>query len=333
MKNTFSNSNIEFGYDTYVEGGLRRTPIRQLAWKPVLESDKSLEVLPFVTVDWLYNSDSENIVYPNSQENHSMYRHFNGRRIADLIGKNYSEINFIDLNPNNYSDAEMDIFWGNYNSEVDYSNPVVKLVVFEAVDAESLLRFAQLYMECNDPSVQFVFLDKAGSYNAIKDRNRPYSEFLAKSGLLDVLIDFSTLMDLKVTTHRIEAMIKSRYRLLKQFGLANKYFFNDFEQDGMVIKVEGLVVDIENHLINYGGVMVDMEPKARQLFFYLLQNPGTVLSRDNILENIWNDKLDGENVVEVNISRIRKFLRGADIPETIVSKIRTVRGQGYRFDP
>ena len=93
-----------------------------------------------------------------------------------------------------------------------------------------------------------------------------------------------------------------------------------------VLKVEDLEMDLVTRLVTRGGERIDLQPLEYQLLEYLMRNRGRVVSRNTILERVWNYDFDPHtNVVEVRVCRLReKIDRGAS--RKLIS---TVRGFGY----
>jgi len=76
------------------------------------------------------------------------------------------------------------------------------------------------------------------------------------------------------------------------------------------------------------GEPIELSPRAFAVLEYLLRQHGLVLSKEQILSNVWDHAFDGDpNIVEVYISRIRSAIEG---PGQLV-KLQTVRGVGYRL--
>jgi len=71
---------------------------------------------------------------------------------------------------------------------------------------------------------------------------------------------------------------------------------------------------------------VDLTKREFDLLHYLLKNKGVVLSRDALLENVWDYEFDGgTNAVDVYV----RFLRGKIDDVFGFKLIHTVRGVGY----
>lgn len=71
---------------------------------------------------------------------------------------------------------------------------------------------------------------------------------------------------------------------------------------------------------------VDLSTTEFTLLYYLAQRRGQVLSRRDLLENVWGYRFHpGTNVVDVHINRLRRKLEAAGVEDLV----RTVRGGGY----
>ena len=89
---------------------------------------------------------------------------------------------------------------------------------------------------------------------------------------------------------------------------------------------KGLTVDMKSRKVREKGRCVDLTLKEFELLRYLLENQGTVLSREKILEKIWGYEIYGETrTVDVHIRTLRQKLGEAG------KMIETVRGVGYRI--
>jgi DNA-binding response OmpR family regulator len=88
----------------------------------------------------------------------------------------------------------------------------------------------------------------------------------------------------------------------------------------------GYRLDLRTRRVQVGGTEVDLSAREFTLLEIFLRNPGQVLSREQLLDQVWGFDFDpGSNVVDVYVGYLRRKL-GA-------SAIATVRGMGYRFSP
>jgi two-component system phosphate regulon response regulator PhoB len=93
------------------------------------------------------------------------------------------------------------------------------------------------------------------------------------------------------------------------------------------LRAGDLELDRETHRVRRSGRELHLGPTEFKLLEFLMQSPGRVFSRAQLLDGVWgHDVYVDERTVDVHIGRLRKSLgRGRD-------PIRTVRGAGYSFD-
>jgi two-component system, OmpR family, catabolic regulation response regulator CreB len=88
--------------------------------------------------------------------------------------------------------------------------------------------------------------------------------------------------------------------------------------------------DAEGHRIRYRGRLLDLTRYEYGLLAALLQRPGAVLSRAQLMDRVWGDALDsGDRTIDTHIKTLRAKLR-AIAPE--VDPVRTHRGLGYSLE-
>ncbi|MEM6306465.1 MAG: phosphate regulon transcriptional regulator PhoB [Pseudomonadota bacterium] len=95
---------------------------------------------------------------------------------------------------------------------------------------------------------------------------------------------------------------------------------------GARMEFEDIVLDSEHHRVFRGGHDVKLGPTEYRLLSTLIERPGRVFSRDQLLDRVWGrDIYVDTRTVDVHVGRLRKALCqfGGDDP------VRTVRGAGY----
>ena len=93
---------------------------------------------------------------------------------------------------------------------------------------------------------------------------------------------------------------------------------------GAVLRHGGLALDLRTRRAEVDGRTVDLSAREFTLAETFLRNPGQVLSREQLLSNVWGyDFEPGSNVVDVYVRYLRRKL-GAE-------RFETVRGMGYRL--
>ncbi len=95
-----------------------------------------------------------------------------------------------------------------------------------------------------------------------------------------------------------------------------------------ILKVADVELDRAAHKVTRGSREVHLGPTEFRLLEFLMESPGRVLSRAQLLDGVWGrDAFVDERTVDVHIGRLRKALiRGKER-----DPIRTVRGAGYVF--
>lgn len=114
---------------------------------------------------------------------------------------------------------------------------------------------------------------------------------------------------------RVKAVL-SRSRPEKRLGSGSRYSFGQ------------LLLDIAGHSVKVAGQEVVLTPKEYDLLVFLAEHRGLVLTRQNILQKVWNYESFGEErTVDTHIGMLRGHL--GPCRDYIV----TVWGVGYLFDP
>ncbi len=97
-----------------------------------------------------------------------------------------------------------------------------------------------------------------------------------------------------------------------------------------VLTAGDVTLDPVRHVVWREGEQIDLSAKEFALLATLLQRPGQVFTRSILLDTVWGGSADVyTNVVDLYVSYLRKKLDRDGEP----SRIRTVRGVGYTFDP
>jgi two-component system, OmpR family, phosphate regulon response regulator PhoB len=95
------------------------------------------------------------------------------------------------------------------------------------------------------------------------------------------------------------------------------------------LKAGDIALDRRTRRVTRATRDITLSPTEFRLLEYLMQSPGRVYSRSQLLDAVWGrDIYVDERTVDVHVGRLRKCLkRGREI-----DPIRTVRGMGYSFD-
>ena len=95
------------------------------------------------------------------------------------------------------------------------------------------------------------------------------------------------------------------------------------------VHIGDLTIDRVDHRVKRAGKEIHLGPTEFRLLDYLMQHPGRVFSREQLLDAVWGSDVYVEaRTVDVHVGRLRKALN----VEGTVNPIRTVRSAGYALD-
>ena len=104
---------------------------------------------------------------------------------------------------------------------------------------------------------------------------------------------------------------------------------NNREDDGEVIKYEGIEISKQKYELKLNGKAIDIPPKELDLLYFLASNYNRVFTRDQLLDKVWGfDYLGDSRTVDVHIKRLREKLDGVSTKW----QLKTVWGVGYKFE-
>ena len=194
--------------------------------------------------------------------------------------------------------------------------------ILEAEDGEKAIEV----FEENRNKIKLILLDvmmpKLDGWSVLRkirqESNLPVIMLTARGEEQDELFGFELGVDEyiskpfspKILVARVEAILKRVYGDTKQLK----------DYDGIVIDQEGRTVKVD-------GKPIDLSLREYELLKYLLDNENIALSRDKILNIVWNYDYYGDSrTIDSHIKKIRHKLGKKG------KYIETVRGIGYKFE-
>ena len=195
--------------------------------------------------------------------------------------------------------------------------------ILEAEDGEKAL---QVYKE-NQNKINLILLDvmmpKLDGWSVLRqirqeDKAIPIIMLTARSEEQDELFGFELGVDEyvtkpfrpKVLVARVEAMLK-RTAVEKT---ENKSY-------------DGIVIDNDGRTVTVDGKLIELSFREYELLKYLIDNENIALSRDKILNTVWNYDYYGDSrTIDSHIKKIRHKLGKKG------KHIQTIRGIGYKFE-
>lgn len=93
-----------------------------------------------------------------------------------------------------------------------------------------------------------------------------------------------------------------------------------------MLSYESIEVDVDRHIITKNGEPVQLTPKEFDVVVYFLQHLDIVVSRENLLSNVWGYEYEGESrTVDIHVQQVRRKLELKD-------KLITIPKLGYRLE-
>lgn len=195
-------------------------------------------------------------------------------------------------------------------------------VGYNVISAEDGLQAIELF---NKNKIDLVILDimlpKANGFvvlnNIRKESNVPVIMLTAMTDDYTQIMSFDEKVDDYITKPFSIILLHKRIEALLRRGLKSqenkKWYYKDIE------------IDFEGYSAKKNGEFVDLKPKELKLIELLLKYKGKVLTRAQILDNLWSiEEFPNDRVVDVYIKNIRKKLS--------LDCITTVKGIGYKFE-
>ncbi|MBH5319216.1 response regulator transcription factor [Paenibacillus sp. GSMTC-2017] len=103
---------------------------------------------------------------------------------------------------------------------------------------------------------------------------------------------------------------------------------NENRQDSSELAVQGLRLYMSRNELEWDKRRVELTKNEGLLAECLLRKPGQIISREQLLEALWDDvQFVDDNTLTVNVTRLRKKLEELGLPKII----ETIRGQGYKL--
>ncbi len=99
------------------------------------------------------------------------------------------------------------------------------------------------------------------------------------------------------------------------------------QEEGTTLAKGGIVIDKQAHLVTVDGEQIDLSYKEFELLTYFLENEGIALSREKILNHVWNyDYFGDARTIDTHVKKLRAKIgkKGAFI--------KTIWGMGYKFE-
>ena len=194
--------------------------------------------------------------------------------------------------------------------------------VLEAGDGEEALN---LFYEIKDIALMIldVMMPKMDGWQVCREvrqySNVPIIMLTAKGDERDELLGFDLGVDEyiskpfspKILVARVEAILRRT---------------NQMDPDS-VLEAGGIAIDKAAHMATIDGQPMELSFKEFELLTYFMENQGIALSREKILNNVWNyDYFGDARTIDTHVKKLRSKMGGKG------DYIKTIWGMGYKFE-
>lgn len=195
--------------------------------------------------------------------------------------------------------------------------------ILEAEDGEKAL---EVYAE-NSSKISLILLDvmmpKLDGWSVLRqirqeDSKTPIIMLTARGEEQDELFGFELGVDEYISKPFSPKILVARVEaILKRVGQDNKEIKNS----------GGIEINKEARTVSVDGKLIELSLREYELLAYLVENENIALSRDKILNNVWNYDYYGDSrTIDSHIKKIRHKLGKKG------KYIKTIRGIGYKFE-
>ena len=196
---------------------------------------------------------------------------------------------------------------------------------YDVVEAEDGSQALDIFYEHKDIALIIldVMMPKLDGWEVCREIRQysrvPVIMLTAKSDERDELLGYQLGVDEyiskpfspKILVARVEAILRRTNQLGSEQTLA----------------AGGIVIDKAAHSVAIDGKSIDLSYKEFELLAYFLENKGIALSREKILNNVWNyDYFGDARTIDTHVKKLRSKMEGKG------EIIKTIWGMGYKID-
>ncbi|MCI9177623.1 MAG: response regulator transcription factor [Clostridia bacterium] len=194
--------------------------------------------------------------------------------------------------------------------------------ILEAGDGEEALKI----FEENGNKINLILLDvmmpKLDGWSVLRQIRQiskiPIMMLTARGEEQDELFGFELGVDEYISKPFSPKILVARVEAILKRSLGDKTVLKDYG---------GISIDPEGRTVKIDGKQIEMSLREYELLKYLVDNSGIALSRDKILNNVWNYDYYGDSrTIDSHIKKIRHKLGKKG------KYIETMRGVGYKFE-
>ena len=198
-----------------------------------------------------------------------------------------------------------------------------KLKVLVVDDESRMRKLVKDFLVKNNFDVLDVMMPKMDGWQVCREvrqySNVPIIMLTAKGDERDELLGFDLGVDEyiskpfspKILVARVEAILRRT---------------NQMDPDS-VLEAGGIAIDKAAHMATIDGQPMELSFKEFELLTYFMENQGIALSREKILNNVWNyDYFGDARTIDTHVKKLRSKMGGKG------DYIKTIWGMGYKFE-
>ena len=194
--------------------------------------------------------------------------------------------------------------------------------IIEAEDGEKAL---QIFEE-NQPKIDLILLDvmmpKLDGWSVLRQIRQtskvPIIMLTARGEEQDELFGFELGVDEYISKPFSPKILVARVQAILKRTKGDKKEIKDYG---------GIQIDKEGRTVSVDGKLIELSLREYELLAYLVENENIALSRDKILNNVWNYDYYGDSrTIDSHVKKIRHKLGKKG------KYIKTIRGIGYKFE-
>ena len=197
---------------------------------------------------------------------------------------------------------------------------------YEVLEAEDGEKAVDIFLAVKDIALIIldVMMPKMDGWEVCREIRKnsriPITMLTAKSSEADELKGFELGVDEYISKPFSPKILVARAEAVLRRS-------NAITQDEVLTAGE-IVIDKSAHMVTIGGKTIELSYKEFELLTYFAENQGIALSREKILNNVWNyDYFGDARTIDTHVKKLRSKLgeKGGEY-------IKTIWGMGYKFE-
>ena len=195
---------------------------------------------------------------------------------------------------------------------------------FEVIEAENGEEAVDIFFSQKDIGLIIldVMMPKMNGWQVCREiRNYskvPIIMLTAKSDEQDELLGFELGVDEYISKPFSPKILLARVEAIIRRSIPN---------ENECIEIGGIKIDEAAHQVSIDGENIDLSVKEFELLKYFITNKGVALSREKILNNVWNyDYFGDARTIDTHVKKLRSKMKDKG------DYIKTIWGMGYKFE-